>query len=346
MQNLKYIKNSELDLRMKSLARQERELLSAVLETIREIDNRKLFAEFGYPNLFLYLTDGIGYSAASAQRRIDGARLLNELPEVGNKIESGEIKLTQVSVLQKAVREMKRSRGIKIASSEKLELLETLSGKTHQETEKQVARFFDLPVVTTPREKVQADESVRLELTLTKEQAEKLKLAQALISHAIPTNDVATFIEYVCEKIIRQKSIARVPRVKKNTDNDMISKKDLTSTQKSGTETQNPDASNGYTLEVNTTQTHANKVDIISQQKTTQTQNFSARTKKLTIEKLKCCQYRDPQTQKQCGSKWFLQVDHRQSKWAGGTSDLQNTNLLCAFHNRKKYRAETGIRIK
>ena len=84
--NLKSLSQQELDVRMKTLASQERALLHEVLLTIQEIDQRKSYLERGFAHLFLYLVEGVGYSAGSAQRRIDGARLLKELPLLGEKL--------------------------------------------------------------------------------------------------------------------------------------------------------------------------------------------------------------------------------------------------------------------
>ncbi|MBK7961713.1 MAG: hypothetical protein IPK04_11270 [Bdellovibrionales bacterium] len=47
--------------------------------------------------MFDYLVKEIGYTPASAQRRIDAARMMQQVPELGNKIENGTLKLTQVS---------------------------------------------------------------------------------------------------------------------------------------------------------------------------------------------------------------------------------------------------------
>ncbi len=188
---LRYLKNSELDSRIKSLAQQERELLTQVLQVIKEIDNRRLYLELSYSSLFAYLTESVGYSAASAQRRIDAARLLNEIPALSEKIENGEIHLTQASMIQKAAREIKRTRQMIVSTEDKLDLLSSLSGKNQRETEIQVAQYFDMPLILKSIERAQADDSVRLEITLSKSQYEKLKQAQALLSHAVPSNHLA-----------------------------------------------------------------------------------------------------------------------------------------------------------
>lgn len=57
-----------------------------------------------------------------------------------------------------------------------------------------------------------------------------------------------------------------------------------------------------------------------------------------------CCQYRDPKTNKMCGSKWNLETDHIQPRWAGGKNELQNYRLLCASHNKELYRQQARIR--
>jgi 5-methylcytosine-specific restriction endonuclease McrA len=54
------------------------------------------------------------------------------------------------------------------------------------------------------------------------------------------------------------------------------------------------------------------------------------------------CRWKDPKTEKICGSTFQLQRDHIVPIWAGGTNDLENLQLLCGVHNRLKYRLETN----
>src|SRR6185312_13987659 len=100
MPQFKNLTDSELTEKIKSLAREERELTKNIIEHIAEIDRRKTFLAMAYSSLYEYLTKEIGYSAGAAQRRIDAARLLERVPEVAAKIESGAINLSQISKLQ------------------------------------------------------------------------------------------------------------------------------------------------------------------------------------------------------------------------------------------------------
>lgn len=311
--NLKSLNKFELDQRIKSLAAQERELLHAVLLTVKEIDQRRSYLELGFPNIFAYLVDGVGYSAGSAQRRIDAARLLSEVPSLGAKIQSGEVKLQQVSLIQKAAREVFKSSSKNVTSAEKSELLEQISSKSFQESQKDVAAYFDIPVVEATKQKVQADESVRVSLTLPKELAEKIQQAQGLLSHALGTNDLVAYLEYVTDRVIKQKTAIR----------------------------------NFKNTEQKSTATVAVKLNsqVSNSKKESTGMLFSPRTKKLALQKSPSCQHLDPISGKLCDSRWYLQIDHKRSRWAEGNNHLNNAQVLCAQHNLLKYRKETGVKL-
>ena len=49
-----------------------------------------------------------------------------------------------------------------------------------------------------------------------------------------------------------------------------------------------------------------------------------------------CCSYRDFKTNRKCGSKHLLQVDHIQPFALGGKHEIQNLRLLCANHNKRR----------
>jgi 5-methylcytosine-specific restriction endonuclease McrA len=142
--------------------------------------------------------------------------------------------------------------------------------------------------------KVQTDESVRLEFTLSKEQFAKLQQAQDLLSHALPNQDIASFLEYVADKIIKQKTLIKP-------------KTTATMAVKSG--------------------------------------SLSVTTKKALLAQQPCCQFKNPDTGKTCTSTRFLQIDHLIPRWAGGSDDISNLQVLCAQHNNLKYRKEAGIKL-
>jgi 5-methylcytosine-specific restriction endonuclease McrA len=54
------------------------------------------------------------------------------------------------------------------------------------------------------------------------------------------------------------------------------------------------------------------------------------------------CEYKDPISQKICGSKKLLQVDHIVPRVLGGTNTLTNLRCLCFFHNQQMAQQELG----
>ena len=105
IKNPKYLNNSGLVIGLKTLVRSERKITAEILLYIREVDRRQLYLEYSYTSLFSFLTVEIGYTKASAQRRIDSARLLNELPEMKKDLELGTLNLSQVSMVAQCIRQ-------------------------------------------------------------------------------------------------------------------------------------------------------------------------------------------------------------------------------------------------
>lgn len=95
--NLKHISDKQLLKDTKSLVAQERKISTQLLHHLKEIEKRKLFSEIGYPSLFKYLVQELGFSEAAAMRRIDGSRLLKDIPEIQEKLENGSLNLSHLS---------------------------------------------------------------------------------------------------------------------------------------------------------------------------------------------------------------------------------------------------------
>ena len=55
-----------------------------------------------------------------------------------------------------------------------------------------------------------------------------------------------------------------------------------------------------------------------------------------------CCQFKDPLTDKICGSVRFLEIDHIQPIWSEGDNSADNLRILCSQHNKFKYANESG----
>lgn len=96
--NLQTLSDQDLLHRTRELVQRERELLTEVLNHLREVERRRLFSDLGCSSLFDYATRELGYSEDQAYRRITAMRLLKELPEVEDKISEGSLTLSVLSV--------------------------------------------------------------------------------------------------------------------------------------------------------------------------------------------------------------------------------------------------------
>jgi hypothetical protein len=263
------VEDHELHVKMKNLALKERELLYEVLLHIAEVDKRKLYLSMAFPSLWKYLLS-LGYSEESAQRRIQGARLLQRAPEVAESMEKGSINLSQACELQTALKHTQSSYHLP-------KLIKDIENKSKHETKVILAQALELPIQTVEKQKPQADESIRVEMTFTKEQWERLQKVKQLHAHALEDQSLASVIDHLAAQALKKS-------------------------------------------------------------------HKSTASAKVILNRDKFCQFLDPVTQRQCKSTHFLQVDHIQPKWAGGSDDPSNLRILCGQHNRFRYQQQALAR--
>lgn len=280
----------------------ENELLSEIVIYIFEVDRRKLYLNYNCTSLFDFLVRELGYCNASAQRRIDAARMLTQNPEVAEKLKTGELNLTQVSIVAQGLKQAKReaaAAGEKFTSSAevKAKLLESVKAQPKDKAQQIVAQALNLEVKAYEKKVVQRDESVRLEIVLSKEEAELLKEVKDLLSHSMPGANSKEVIVEALRELKRKKDPAAIKR--------------------------------NYSRAIKLTP----KIN----QSTS-----AAEVRRSVFRKDKCCQWKFSNGQL-CGSTFQLQVDHKKSKWLGGSGDRANLQLLCSAHNKLKYQKEVGL---
>jgi len=55
------------------------------------------------------------------------------------------------------------------------------------------------------------------------------------------------------------------------------------------------------------------------------------------------CSYQDPKTGVKCTANHFLEQDHIHPRWAGGTDDKSNLQVLCSNHNKLRYQQQSFL---
>ena len=100
MKNLKTLTDQELHESFRKTAQTERETTIQVIEHIREIFRRRLYAKYAHPSMWSYLTKELGYESGAAQRRLQAAKLSDLFPQAGESLKNGELSISSASELQ------------------------------------------------------------------------------------------------------------------------------------------------------------------------------------------------------------------------------------------------------
>ncbi len=356
--------------RLKQLVASERKITAQIIEHILEIDQKKIHVQMGYPTLFVFLTEYIGYSAASAQRRIEAARLLNSVPEVKKDIQSGCINLSQVALVAQSIRQkQKEMPDLKIQAQDKKELLESIKNQNFENSQKIISQTLDLEIKSFDRKTVQKDDSVRFEVTFTKEQMESFIKVKSLISHINPSASVAEVFDYLSKDYLKRKDpmqsgtkrgsqlkTVSEAEVSKGEKRKTVSEAEVSKSAKSKTvsEAEVSKSAKIKTVseaEVNkseklktVSETEMNKGAILKAisdaENTSMTLEKPARKSiPITIKRIVWtrdqgkCQHFNSTTGKKCGSPYLLEIDHIKRVRNGGDNDPNNLRLLCHSHN-------------
>jgi 5-methylcytosine-specific restriction endonuclease McrA len=343
------ISNSDLISSFKRLVKTERKITHLVLLHIIEVENRKLHLQLGYDRMFSYLTKEMGYSEYAAYERIRAAQLLKKIPGISEKIESGTLNLTQITEVQKCLRE-KEIKGEEVSTEKTLEVLDAIENKNGFNTQKYLAQEFNLPIKQHESTKPQQDESVRLEMTFTKEEFAELQMAKELLSHVCPQGKWSDVITTLAKKL-NQNKLGKFP-VRKATDKSALaaeteskpkeaSASSIINSDNNSTQSFLVSSGDSESLCVSTkdctkigspSETPASVENKIGKYRP----YISIKVKRQLLRKANFqCEYVHSQRGR-CSSNYHLQVDHVRPLALHGDHDISNLRILCGAHNRNQ----------
>ena len=338
--NIQHLKDADLESQLKYLVGRERQLLHLILKHIQEVDRRKLYAARAFSSLFEYLTKAMGYSFAAAQRRIEAARLMNQVPELALQIQKGDVNLSQIGVISQAVKFKESQTGKKLSVEIKREVIAQVAQKTTAQTQVLVAEKLDLPLQQAERKIMQKDQSCVLSLTLSLEQQVKLQRCRELLAAKMQQGKkyqtTVNYLEELMDFYLNKKDPSTQP-----TD----SSKTLTLPSESHTLaslTSEKEKTEPFSVSKIEGEEHGSASE--EENKKQKSDKSEISLKKQIFQKWDACQFHDPLTGRRCGEKFQLEMEHLQPRWAGGQDHIENRTLLCRTHNQWKYRQQTGLR--
>jgi 5-methylcytosine-specific restriction endonuclease McrA len=214
-----------------ALVARDRATTAALLAHLAEVDARKLYLPAAYPSMFAYCVDELRFSEDAACRRIQVARTARQFPALLTALAEGRLHLTGVLLLapyltaanaeeligaaaDKRKAEIEEWLAQRFPRSELLPLVQALPAAAPQDEQlapERVGSYAELSAparieTPAPRTKLApvAAERYALQLTIGKSTHDKLRYAQALLSHQIPAGEVAAVLDRALDALIGQ----------------------------------------------------------------------------------------------------------------------------------------------
>jgi len=324
--SVQQLSDCELLEETQKLVQREREILSLVLKHLREVARRRLFSTLGYTSSFDYCVRHLKYSEDQASRRIAAMKLMSELPEIEEKISNGRLTLSHLGMAQTLFRAEEKLHTEKMARAEKIEVLESLEGKSYREAQRIVVSRSSEPMTLMPDQvRVVSDTKVEVRFLADPALLEKIERVKGLLAHKHPNMSLADVVDYLTEMAIEKLDPSRkAPRKTREK-----SPTDLVKEEESGAKTPLPAAPRvnreklAAAVASKATLPFQKAIDARARSRTIPT---AIRRELWRRQQAKCAR---------CGSQRTLQIEHIQPWALGGSNDARNLTLLCRTCNQR-----------
>ena len=213
---LVHLRDEVVLLNLAALLAQDRATTATLLAHIAEVDARRLYAPAGYASMHAYCVEELCLSEDAAYKRIHAARAAREFPVLFPALAEGRLHLAAVCLLAPHLTAENAGELIEAATHRRKAEIEGFLVRRFAGTEAPATIRTVLPIsdwsvpqlapgqVEDPRAKPAppSPERFLVEFTIGESTHEKLRYAQALLSHAVPTGDVAQIFDRALDALI------------------------------------------------------------------------------------------------------------------------------------------------
>ena len=224
---LSHLSDPDLLRSLHAAVARERYTTADLLAHLAEVDARKLYLPVAYPSMFAYCVGELRLAEDAAYKRIQAARVARQFPVIFTLLADGRLHLTGVGLLAphltaanagellaaatgKTKAEIERLLAERFPRTDLLPLAQPLASPATHDARLAPAQVgcegaeacqlapaqVDVPA---PRSKVTptAPERYALQLTIGKTTHDKLRYAQALLGHQVPSGELAEVLDRV-----------------------------------------------------------------------------------------------------------------------------------------------------
>jgi len=344
----------------KTLAAEERAVTAKLLRHLLEIDKRLLFAKLGYSSLFHYVTEELGFCAASAQARIASMRLLAIVPEIEEKIVTGSMSLTNLAQAQRFFNHEQKEHRQSYSVAEKKQVIEKLEGKSTRDAERALISLSSNPASFARPDQVRPVTTTLSEVRFTADQEllDKLEEIRGLLAHQDAHLSLAELMGKMAAITLEKLRAARFATLKKERaqtkkpitlgrDSEQTTSLQVSLTSPAKTaqnnlvqqklhEQQSKHVAKKFSVQENPAREVPKPMaESVPQNEGPQKTRHYPRAIQRAVfarDNYECC-YKDPLTGRKCGSKFALELDHQIPFAKGGPSTIENLITKCATHN-------------
>ncbi len=239
-----HLSDSALHQELCSRGTHERHATADIVLVIAEADARRLYLRFGYPSMHAYCVGELHLAEDAAYKRIWVARAAREVPALLEALTDGRLHLSGARLLARHITPANAEDLLTAAAFKTRAAIEQLVAERFPESEslalvevapaspgseqvpgpvapevapsnlEQVPGPFALALhpggatrsAAAPRNSVRpiAPERFTLHVTIGKETHEALREAQALLSHCVPSNDIAEVLDRALRELVRK----------------------------------------------------------------------------------------------------------------------------------------------
>lgn len=306
------LSHESLHLQTLDAARKEKSATLALLQFLKQIDERRTYAVLGYPSLFKYIEEGLGYSPAQASDRVSATRLLRRVPVVAEKLSSGEHTLTSIAKVASHVRREN------LTAPEASALILETANQTIASLEKHLLGSASIEPPKLERVKIISQELTRLTFDVDEEFMIMVQRVRELKGN--PALSVSQVFTSAMKEFIQKREVSKVTKTSEVTVNNALH--ELNKSE--------PNESTTSVAEVK---------EAIRPISATRYIRLQVR-RVVRMRAQDRCEFvystlnQHPTSHKRCDSRSGLQFEHITPFAMGGANTEGNLKLYCPAHNR------------